>query len=159
MIMDQAKLYIKSENLDKNEIAHKMGISFKELEKLLNKQDKDINCITYKMLCDALNIKTDYLLNGIKTNPGQQNPGQQKKSKKELEKELEKEKIINTFNEYDKINKNEWCYSLEYLFYLEEKKNKKYYISNIIDALKKKADNNFLQAEQKYIINSFERLK
>ena len=60
MIMKNIKRYIEENNIDKNEIAGKMDISINRLERLLNTPAKKVNCITYKLLCLALNVPADH---------------------------------------------------------------------------------------------------
>lgn len=59
MIMEKIKKYVNDNQLNKREIADKMHISERKLERILNTPDSILSCLTYRNLCVALGISAD----------------------------------------------------------------------------------------------------
>lgn len=62
MILENVKKYIEDNNISKETIASKMGISVKKLDRILNTSEEILSCITYKKLVVALGVSADYFV-------------------------------------------------------------------------------------------------
>ena len=59
MIMENVRDYFVENRINKREIADKMHISERKLERILNTSDNAICCTTYGRLCLALGVSAD----------------------------------------------------------------------------------------------------
>ena len=59
MIIEKVSKYIEDNNISKRELADKMQISERKLERILNTPDNILSCSTYRNICLALNVSAD----------------------------------------------------------------------------------------------------
>ena len=59
MIIEKVKSYIANNNISKKELADKMNVSERKLERILNTPDGILSCLTYKKLVCALGVSAD----------------------------------------------------------------------------------------------------
>ena len=59
MTMQRVKNFIDANGIDKRDLANKMHISQRKLERILNTKDTVLNCVTYRNLCVALGVSAD----------------------------------------------------------------------------------------------------
>ena len=62
MIMEKVRKYVIDNRINKREIADKMHISERKLERILNTPDNILSCLTYGKLCLALGISADMFM-------------------------------------------------------------------------------------------------
>ena len=59
MTMQKVKNFIEANGICKKDLADKMHISQRKLERILNTKDTVLNCVTYRNLCVALGVSAD----------------------------------------------------------------------------------------------------